>query len=52
MNGKKAKMLRKQAGGNEATYALLSPKGVRTLDSKCSRRKYKDLKALYRLIGM
>lgn len=52
MNGKKARMLRKQAGGNEATYAQLSPKGVRTLDSKCSRRKYKDLKELYRLTGM
>ena len=67
MNGKKARMLRKQVGN--AAYADYSDTmhnkytplredgtgGKRLfttkLDSGCGRRKYQDLKQLYRLTG-
>lgn len=53
MNNKKARMLRKQAGGNTAEFL---PEGLRNstrnLTHRSTRRKYKDLKTLYRLTGM
>lgn len=53
MNNKKARMLRKQAGGNTAEFLpenIRNP--TRNLTHRCTRKKYKDLKYLYRLIGI
>lgn len=50
MNNKKARMLRKQAGGNTAEF--INGAKHRSLTRSSSRRKYKDLKVLYRLIGI
>lgn len=53
MNNKKARMLRKQAGGNTAEFLPQSIRNsTRNLTHGCTRKKYKDLKVLYRLIGM
>lgn len=54
MNGKKSRMLRKQAGGNSGEYmskSKLYPMNTRKLSQNCSRKKYKDLKNLYKLVG-
>lgn len=54
MNGKKCRLLRKQAGGNEAEYltAYNHRNSTSSLTHRCSRRKYRDLKVLYRLVGV
>ena len=56
MNGKKSRMLRKQAGGNDAEYMPIPEEypGMtqRKLTHDCSRKKYKDLKYLYKLVGI
>lgn len=54
MNGKKSRMLRQQAGGNDAEYMSKSYPGMTTrkLSQNCSRKKYKDLKYLYKLVGI
>lgn len=56
MNGKKSRMLRKQAGGNDGGYMSKSkayPNIIPVkLSQNCSRKKYKDLKYLYKLVGV
>lgn len=56
MNGKKSRMLRKQAGGNDGEYMPKSKEypgmTTRKLSHNCSRKKYKDLKYLYKLVGV
>lgn len=53
MNNKKARMLRKQAGGNTAEFVSENLRNsTRNLTHRSTRKKYKDLKRLYRLIGM
>lgn len=53
MNNKKARMLRKQAGGNTAVFSpQTNSNSTRSLTQWSTRKKYKDLKVLYRLIGM
>ena len=61
MNCKKSRMLRKQAGGNDAEYMprmtsqklSIAPRmTTQKLSQNCSRKKYKDLKYLYKLVGI
>lgn len=52
MNGKKSRILRQQAGGNQSQHKFNEKTGLVSLTHSCSRKKYKDLKDLYRLIGV
>lgn len=52
MNGKKSRILRQQAGGNQSQHQFNEKTGVVSLAHSCSRKKYKDLKNLYRIAGV
>lgn len=52
MNGKKARILRQQSGGNVPEYQLNERTGTVSLTHSCSRKKYKDLKNLYKIVGV